>query len=86
MRKASCRKGGDIISKGIIKQKLKGVLLYLLDTRILLGIGIGILIGVAGMISYKVENSMSNAEIEKKALDLGMIYKDESKISNEGNE
>ncbi|NLK24370.1 MAG: hypothetical protein GX309_10470 [Clostridiales bacterium] len=69
-----------------MKQKLKGVLLYLLDTRILLGIGIGILIGVAGMISYKVENSMSNAEIEKKALDLGMIYKDESKISNEGNE
>lgn len=38
------------------------------------------------MISYKVENSMSNAEIEKRALDLGMIYKDEIKINNEGNE
>lgn len=38
------------------------------------------------MIGYKYENSISDAEIEKKALDLGMIYKDESKINDERND
>lgn len=67
-------------------KKVKVILNYLTDRKILIGIGIGIIIGVVFMFGYKYENSMSDAEIQKKARDMGMIMKDEAKSIFKGDE
>ncbi|MBU3195809.1 prominin family protein [Clostridium algidicarnis] len=48
----------------------------------LFGIGVGILIGVIFMFSYKVENSMTREKIEEKARIYGMDYPEEFKVIN----
>ncbi|MGN0144417.1 MAG: hypothetical protein ACI398_05495 [Clostridium sp.] len=57
-----------------------------MDKKILLGVGIGLIIGVICMLTYKSSIALSDSEIEKKARDMGMIYKSEQKsfFSEEG--
>jgi|GEM_PF-2241723 len=50
-----------------------------MDKRICLGIGIGLVIGGICMFGYKYTVNLSDSQIEEKARDLGMIYKNESK-------
>lgn len=57
-----------------------------MDRKILLGVGIGLVLGVAFMIGYKSTIGLSDRQIEEKARNLGMIYKSEQKaiFSGEG--
>lgn len=57
-----------------------------MDRKILLGVGIGLVLGVAFMIGYKSTIGLSDRQIEDKARNLGMIYKSEQKalFSGEG--
>lgn len=57
-----------------------------MDRKILLGVGIGLVLGVAFMIGYKSTIGLSDRQIEDKARNLGMIYKNEQKaiFSGEG--
>ena len=55
-----------------------------MDKRICLGIGIGIVLGVIFMFGYEYKVSLSDSQIEEKARDLGMIYKNESKALLKG--
>ena len=57
-----------------------------MDKRICLGIGIGIVLGVICMFGYKYTVSLSDSQIEEKARDLGMIYKNESKALLKGDD
>ena len=51
-----------------------------------MGVGIGLVLGVAFMIGYKSTIGLSDRQIEDKARNLGMIYKSEQKalFSGEG--
>lgn len=55
-----------------------------MDKRICLGIGIGLVLGVIFMFGYKYTVNLSDSQIEEKARDLGMIYKNESKVILKG--
>jgi hypothetical protein len=55
-----------------------------MDKRICLGIGIGLVLGVIFMFGYKYTVNLSDSQIEEKARDLGMIYKNESKALLKG--
>ena len=57
-----------------------------MDRKILLGVGIGLVLGVAFMIGYKSTIGLSDRQIEDKARNLGMIYKSDQKaiFSGEG--
>ncbi|MDR3594024.1 hypothetical protein [Clostridium sp.] len=57
-----------------------------MDKKILLGIGIGLVLGVACMFWYKYTVNMSDSQIEEKARGLGMIYPSESKSILKGGE
>ena len=60
-------------------QNLKEVIEFLSDSKILLGIGIGLILGVVLMFSYKYNNTLTDAQIEEKARDLGMHFEGECK-------
>ena len=58
-----------------------------MDKKILLGVGIGLILGVIFMLTYKSTIGLSDSEIENRARDMGMIYKSEQKtIFNEEGE
>jgi predicted negative regulator of RcsB-dependent stress response len=59
-------------------------MIFFADSRILLGIGIGLILGVVFMFGYKYEASITNSQIEERARELGMIYKSESKAMLKG--
>lgn len=52
---------------------------FLIDKKILFGIGIGLVLGVICMFGYKYSVNLSDSQIEEKARGLGMIYESESK-------
>lgn len=53
---------------------------FLSDRKVLLGIGIGIIIGTTIMINAKIRVNLSQYQIEMKAREYGMEYKDEHKV------
>lgn len=59
-------------------------MLFLMDKKILLGIGIGLVLGVIFMFGYKYTASLSDSQIEEKARGLGMIYENERKAILKG--
>lgn len=78
MSRIICEQGGSIISKGFI-QIIRKKISFLIDKRIFLGIGIGLVLGVICMFGYKYTVNISDSQIEEKARALGMIYESESK-------
>ena len=61
------------------------MIFFLNDSKILFGIGIGLVIGVTLMLGYKSSFNLSDSKIEEKARGLGMHFNDECKaIINEG--
>lgn len=54
-------------------------MIFLIDSKVLFGIGIGLILGVIIMFGYKYNNNLSDSQIEEKARALGMIYGDERK-------
>lgn len=50
------------------------------DRKVLLGIGMGMIIGTTIMINAKIRVNLSQYQIEMKAREYGMEYKDEYKV------
>lgn len=61
-------------------------MMFFMDNKILLGIGIGLVLGVIFMFGYKYSINMSDSQIEEKARGLGMIYENERKSILKGGE
>lgn len=59
---------------------------FLCDKKLLIGIGIGIILATLIMTTVQVNHELSDAEIEKRARELGMKYESEMKVifSDEG--
>ena len=83
MSRVICEQGGSTISKRFI-QTIKKYVSFLLDKRICLGIGIGLVLGVIFMFGYKYTATFSDSQIEERARSLGMIYENESKAILKG--
>lgn len=60
-------------------QKVRDIVSFLSDKKILLGIGIGLFLGGILMLSYGYNNALSQEKIEEKAREYGMHYEDECK-------
>lgn len=54
--------------------------------KVLFGIGIGLILGVVCMYTYRSHNSMTDYQIEQKARELGMVYENEIKAVLKGDE
>lgn len=50
------------------------------DRKVLLGVGVGMIIGTTIMINAKIRVNLSQYQIEMKAREYGMEYKDEYKV------
>lgn len=59
---------------------MKKYVSYLSDRKLLLGIGIGLVIGVTSMTGVKINYSLSDYEVEKRAHSMGMKYPEEVKV------
>lgn len=59
---------------------MKKFISHLSDRKLLLGIGIGLVIGVTAMTGVKINYSLSDYEIEKRAHSMGMKYPEEAKV------
>lgn len=59
---------------------MKNLIKFLSDRKVLIGIGIGILIATISMMGVKPNYNLSRYEVELKAREYGMEYKDEQKV------
>lgn len=59
-------------------------MLFILDKRVLLGIGIGLILGVIFMSYYQFTISVSDSQIEERARGLGMHFDNECKAIFKG--
>ncbi|GAA0782522.1 hypothetical protein [Hathewaya limosa] len=50
------------------------------DKKFLLGLGVGIIISTLLIFKSSYSYSISDAQVEKRALEMGMIYKDNQKV------
>lgn len=64
---------------------MTGIMDFLSDRKILLGIGIGIILATSVMLQVKIQYQMSKNQIEQKARSLGMQYPEEMKVINNDN-
>lgn len=71
---------GEILLIKELYLKLKKIVDFLSDRRVLAGIGIGIVISTLLMINTKIQYNLSRYKIEMKAREYGMEYKDEHKV------
>lgn len=62
-----------------------GIIDFLSDRKVLLGIGIGLVLATSIMIQVKIQYQMSKSQIEQKARSMGMQYPEDMKVINKDN-